>query len=257
MIPKAKGIDNIGNSCYLNCVIQALISSPQLNSFICNASDRSKWTFIWETILNNFNIDGMSKMFLSSLPFKPGYQEDASEALLAVLDNFEQDLDDIKKLYYQRIRKRYICEQCEFMHFQKDDYQVIFNIYSNLSNKKTFKHNLISQNDVVHYKCPKCNSTTAKCSSELVYIPEVFFVQFNTKEDKYKYFPLEFDIILTQGKVKYKIAAQVEHYGSAERGHYKGVFQRKDGVFSINDSHVSNGKFAPNNAVYFVMYSRV
>lgn len=85
------GIQNIGQTCYLNSALQAIHSSPVLKK----ALEQYKGECLFIHAVKNINIPKI----LENLPqFTLGQPHDTHEVLLAIIDKLEKDLD--KSLFY-------------------------------------------------------------------------------------------------------------------------------------------------------------
>jgi len=211
------GFTNSDNTCYINCVLQMLLSIKPLRKSLSDNSDDlilNELTKIIKFYDKNTDIHHSvyPKSFLNSIfstfYFSKGRQEDAHEFLLCLLDHIHEKkkypvLVELRKSITQN--KNTISCKNEWEKFCGNNYSIITKLFygqikknvicncgknsisrepfCGLTISSDFKNiedgiNDYIQNDVVETKCEKCNEQSFKCINKyLEIVPEYLIVQ--------------------------------------------------------------------------------
>jgi len=248
-IPPIFALKNNSNLCYLNSLIQSLLSCSAFNEAVVNEKR--------EIIINNKTIQeiidlitkpinksartirtyDVYKLFSylmtaknKAIRFQYGRQEDAYEGLLLLLDTLGMKYD---LLFHNRYKSQMHCTVCKHNVFpgRDDACEIVIEIGDDLNTKKSIeehiKQNISYPED---YTCEKCKVRNAAKSRHNIYrintlsrVSEVLILLFKKYVNKSNiYFPKTLDFQGTNNnRLNYRIVAQIEHFGNMYGGHYQ------------------------------------
>jgi ubiquitin C-terminal hydrolase len=282
------GLINTGVICYMNSLLQALLSCTAFNrivleneeymhktkigtvlfEFIICATENPKDTGIFSQKIVSTLVDEL-KVRHPNIIYGRG-QECASEGLsllLELLNGPEIQLTDdtmfnpISKLFYAKYKKIVSCEKCnhkiESMEYRN---QHIIHKYDNLA-----KDIIMSITMLSGYKCDKCSES--ECCKEIVSItriPEILVItdavilacRLFHQPTIINPTPPGFVFNGIDGPIKYYKIAQVEQSGSLNSGHYisKGI---RKGLkpYLFNDQSVGEiDRLSPTPNTFLTFY---
>ena len=294
LLSNAKGIQNQGNTCYLNSLVQCLLSCTSvyetLNSIINkpgvsnNELLSSLYNLYEASMVSNNDITRNVIMFWRCLIqvsnkrndhvlMRMGAQEDAHEGLMMFLDSIEH-VPELRILFEHRYRTQILCTNCREYVVDRSDTNTTFDIQQDLMTEQTSEFEdidptygksmhindfLKKQNGFVEdYKCPQCGDKQKKFKIiTLTMVPEILPIL--TKKYQRKTitnFPIELYFVSADKRYKYiyKLIAQSEHSGNAHGGHYWAKALRSDGWYILNDSSIQQCTPSPTNETYIIFY---
>lgn len=193
----------------------------------------------------------------------------------------------VQTLFTHTYRREITCEACDSVVATKKDPYCMFEVHPTLEAEQLEKFEgrddqykkemplndfLKRQNGYIEgYRCPNCGDTGHKFSTVmLTMVPEILVILSKKYQPDGKRISMVKGITPFPEKItfdgygkdvddpktfRYEAVAQVEHSGSLSGGHYWAVCRRKGGWFTLNDSGVSAGKFAPTENTYMVFYN--
>ena len=265
------GLQNIGNTCYMNSAIQLLMNSDGFKNIININKDKSEnLNIIYNFIIkyNNSekyiipkeikNIVGKRKKIFCGFG-----QQDSHEFLLYLFDIIDEDLkknNNLHDLFGINFSINFKCKvkNClnESEHTENDLF-LNLDVKNNLDNSyRNYKeiYKLVGDN---MYMCDKCNMKrpgrkkirTSKWPSELIIVLKRFnnnLVKNNTDI----YIPL-------QWRHGYKLKGGILHSGTLGGGHYVYFGRKKNKWYLFNDSSVSEIHNIENykNKAYILHYT--
>ena len=282
------GLINTGVICYMNSLLQALVSCTAFNQVILENEEYMNKTkigtvlfeFITCAITTPKDAGVFSQKVVATLVEElrvrhPNIiygrgQECASEGLsllLELLNGPEIPLSDstssnpISKLFYSKYKKVVACEKCNHKN-ESIEYrnQHIIYKYDNMA-----RDILISINTLDGYTCDKCNESG--CCKEVVSItriPEILVItdavilasRLFHRPTEINPTPPGFTFEGLTGIIKYIKVAQVEQSGSLDSGHYiaKGVRKGLE-IYLFNDQSINKiDELTPTPNTFLTFY---
>ena len=275
----SKGLNNIGNTCFFNSVLQLLYQCTVLNKLIITNKIKGQIIDEYSDYLNSYINTSYSFSPISIISCvgnilgRRGYQQEDAEQYLnfmidAIIDELKtwskkSNLDNtiitnditvanlIDSLFTIKIKKTICCANCSHRSESSDDINKLY-LSIDYSDKdlsfdallqKYLFETLDSDNQ---YRCEKCkNLSRASISRQIIKLPKYLIVVLkrytnsNRKIDLDIEMPANFDAI----DKKYHIRGYIYHSGSTGGGHYVYYGNRKsdnfDKWFIYNDSSVS------------------
>lgn len=254
------GLHNMGSTCYMNSLLQCLMSCTSLTKYFLKNKERYKKennvvAVAYILILTGAKNSGLRLLFDALNKKYPGRltgQQDSNEALHLFLEAIDDD-----KLYSLILHKHYTklwCYKCRKQISTKEDKSVIYEIpTTNKQLDETINHTIEA---LVGYKCPMCSckDSTLKVQ-QLAHMPDVLVVQFNKYfKKKTNTFPysMEFKSIY-QLNLKYELVGIINHMGAMSSGHYNADVFRKS-WYHIDDDTIVDGSPNPTEHSYILFY---
>jgi len=287
MNTELRGFDNLGNTCYMNSILQAILSVKYLNRqiILCIKKDpesiRSmnplfiEYLKILLTLIDvEKNITLAPSMFKKVLGSKnrifSGYaQQDAHEAMICIFSEFLDEKRD-KTIYnvlsdclYGKFCQTLECTDCGHVgriitSFQ--DIEVPIPPSANPTLEKCIE--LFSEKELLkgdeRWTCEKCKKKVEAFKMiKIQSSPKVLTITLNrfkgtVKNSTYVDIPLKLSI----ADKTYNLVSTVNHYGSVNGGHYTASVQRNGLWYTADDKRITN--INPSNvstqSVYITVY---
>lgn len=252
LIPQPRGLLNAGNTCYLNSIVQALLSCRNFNAIMILWETKNSSTEQYNKILKgDINHAGALLQTIAEKGLHYGHQEDAHEGLLLLLDAFG---DEIMKIFNIKHRTKFKC-MCGFRNTTKGSPEVFIDYYGS---KHTSLQSYLLRQTIrpKDYRCDICKRVdTTRMVKQLYSISDVIIVTFKQYHQKTNIeFPTE---ITLAPSLRYKLVAQIEHFGGPHGGHYVARALRQGTVYLFNDSSVTISKFEPTPQTYMIWYHKI
>lgn len=232
------GLNNNGNSCYLNSCLQMLSHSGFLCLELYNHYKKNDKklndleNYLLELILykwfSNKNIFDPIKIHKelskSNDIFNPLYcqQNDASESLIFIIDMLDKKFQDVLMNKFKSILK---CKECKEIRSQIDECNIwSIELTSHINESiKSFLKNELLEDEVYCEKCQKKTKTEKKyeintLSKNLI----IHFKRFKDINNKFVKDNSKINInnVITIGKENYELRGFIVHIGSVNNGHY-------------------------------------
>lgn len=231
---KPEGFRNMGATCWLNSLSQAILSLDCLSKYYNTLKP--------ESILKNRYIP--IKFFMG--------QQSASEGLVFLLAHKKLE-EEIERFFKMRIRTQITCQDCKYCR-EISDYRIHATIFNEdaLKNEGIVSALRSQKENLKDYKCEKCKSNKIEKCESLRKAPKVITIIFN----RYKIRNLlDYPDDFKMSKHDYKLKSQVIHMGSLNGGHYVAQGMRKSRIYCFDDSSFNEiSKFTKNGNVYMVFY---
>lgn len=253
------GLNNYGNNCYFNSVIQFLTSSTYFKDYL----DTEK---IDDTILKEIKVISSSKdsnenKTLSTINihknitnrtslFKIGRQEDSHELLVFMLDLInENKLEKCKTLYNNKYSFSNFCQTCKTIREQNDNTNVLSVCITPETNTliDCIKNYLKYENfDIDCDTCKKNTKQLRKIFLKNFIFPKILFIHlkrfsFTNNRVKKNKQVIDFARQMSLNNKTYNLKSIIIHIGEYGSGHYItiSVTEKSDEWLLYNDSHVS------------------
>jgi len=243
------GIINLGNTCYMNSVLQLLINCKEFNNIIKKYSNNKDIKIIYEFINEYFITDTpikpkkLKNYIENKIDFFNNYsQHDSFEFLVLFLDFINSNCNnEISTIFNIKTNVNIKCKliNCsnESIHNENNMY-LMLPLKSNLDNcYREYKSTVRIDKDLIF--CEKCNKKTI--SRKMLCIQEwpnniiIVFKRFYNNSQKNNN-----DInIPINWRHNYKLIGGIVHSGNSFGGHYVYFGRRHSKFYLFNDSGIS------------------
>jgi ubiquitin C-terminal hydrolase len=252
-----KGLQNFGNTCYFNSVLQCILQVPQLSNYLIKTElDNSEFLLEYQKFVKKFwldktnSIEDHSKIlniFKTHYPqFNNMNQHDCQETLLFLFNLFEKDNKKlINKIFYFNLIQETICPSEKSKKGEKTNIHMLFpdkdkstieeiisinqkwNVLEGYIDSKNNKHNVASTR-TLYWTCPKVLIFSIKMydSKYRVTLPEILDINPYIHQDS----PIK-----NKAK-KYYLFAMCSHMGSTRGGHYVAYTKHREQWYLKDDT---------------------
>ncbi len=272
---KQTGLNNGGNNCFFNSVLQLLYDCTVLNKYITSNNIEGTILNIYKDFLNNYNNGSHSinpskitRHISSDLGRNRNTQEDSDVYLTYIFDCLISEINDdinkkkianltitsaniklcdfINSLGTIKMKKHITCSVCSNVSSSDEN---INKLYLSIDKDKNFSQMIKSYcrdelNGENKYKCDKCNKKVdAIIDRTYESMPKYLFVtlkRYNNRNQKIADavdIPYMFNI---GDKYEYHLRGIIYHMGSTGGGHYVYYGRRNNSFTQYNDSTVSD-----------------
>lgn len=248
------GLKNINAICYLNALIQSLLSSKSfINTIEKNKNNYNEVGKIFYNIIykinNNIKIDDDNYILSKKLGFLG--QNCSHEALTKIIEILK--LENIFNIKYSKYK---FCNNCHITTQQEIDDRIIYDFFQQNS-KNNFSDSLNEEVEFVEdCKCEYCKKkVTHTILTRLIKSSDIFVIMFNQYDDKKIY---HYDKIINLNNNIYKLIAKINHIGNKNYGHNWCIKYIDSKIFEINDENICE---LLNDSVdqftYMIFYERI
>lgn len=252
--PQIFGLQNNSALCYLNSLIQSLISCPSFNYYLLSSKLNNKIVdeylqlykrqqlpdnleYIKPGMDDAFNIlrelNAARRKSNVSFNLSLNAQEDVHEGLLLLLDSIG---GNIEKKFQVRYKSEIFCKKCKNITTpgNSENYieppELVIDLSEEDITSKEHMEQLIKRNIQVpkDYKCEKCGAINTDNARNIIHVyslvklSEILVIIFKKYTKKKNiFFPEYLDFKTMTGELKYRLVAQIEHSGNTHGGHYQ------------------------------------
>ena len=259
-----KGLYNLGNTCYINSVLQNFIYSDTFKEKVQNTELRK----IIESEDKIISIKSFNEYFLSKYTFFERFiQHDAHEFLTCFIDLLSEDNKSFNEDFYGKTKLSIKCTMCNNSKEVFEDFSSI-NLTVNKSNLYELFESYLSKE--IHddpenlYFCDHCN---CNCISEkkirLHILPKTLIIVFKRYSKNKKIsdnidFPkdsLKIRESSTSKIIEYKLTGIVNHFGNLSDGHYNSFVNVNNKWYFMDDDLVIERDSINKSQSYILFYN--
>jgi ubiquitin C-terminal hydrolase len=269
------GLTNLGNTCYVNCILQALQVLPKFWLSIPSSSSLLKSFFLLMTLMKNGSSKLDPKSFVARLgsamskssgkTFTVNNPQDATEVLQFLLAELCKESPDCYAASVSETITSSSCSSCSIEKIEAEFPSII-----SLPIAESFDKcltNFLTPSPCSSSFCAVCNSVQdfhiTRHFSKLARIicfhidRRIAFQNSIITDDKRVVFHPT--IMLTEGDsevsigVQYDLKAIINHSGSSQSGHYTAFVNRNSKWFLCNDSFVTECKISSCNPKHAIV----
>lgn len=243
------GIVNLGNTCYMNSVLQLLLNCSEFNSTIKRYSKKENINIIYNFISMYFTSDNpvkpreLKSLIENKIDFFNNYsQHDSFEFIVLFLDFINSNCDNnIDRIFNIKTNVNIKCKiiKCsnESIHDEKNMY-LMLPLKSNLDDSyREYKSTVRIDKDMIY--CEKCKRKTicrkmisvTEWPDNLIIVLKRFYNN-SQKNNSDISIPLSW-------RHGYNLIGGIVHMGNSFGGHYVYYGRRNDQFYLFNDSGVS------------------
>jgi ubiquitin C-terminal hydrolase len=261
---------NLGNTCYLSCVLQSLLHSKGFKENLSGLDTPLAQELIKISDLIDNNIDNKYnavlyniKDLLNILPFAKFEQQDAHECILYFLDKLDDS--NLVKLFHGTTETCFHCLKCATKKMVSEPFNSINLTVPDKSSElvELFHKYLQPEQFLEHdlYFCETCNELTQyEKKLSLSLLPDVLIVVLKrytftgAKLESDVHFGNELNIReQSSGIIKqYRLKSVINHFGNLFNGHYTNFLHENLWLF-IDDERVKPRNCVIDNA-YILFY---
>jgi ubiquitin carboxyl-terminal hydrolase 36/42 len=249
---------NLGNTCYLNSVLQCFISIPGFKNLFKKENE------VTQTLKDNIHVDLTDNgEFINHkhLPqkitryfgkkFRVFQQHDAHEFFLEFLDTI-----DIKE-FYGKTKMNITCSCCGNVSSTLEDFCNINLDCDCSSNLTELFIKYLEKEEISDYHCDKCNKKVL--AEKKLYLDKLpcflvivlkKYTPFGAKTNGSISYPFDNNLIRESESgivFNYSLYAVIYHHGNSERGHYNCSIKVNGNWFLIDDDTIQLNKNMENN----------
>jgi len=217
---------NLGNTCYLNSVLQCFINDPCFKSSLKKTEKNKNLLHLINEIdvdltnndEKNFKHCNLIKIVeFFNKKFPRFQQHDSHEFLLEFLDQLELN-------YNGKIKNLLICKECNNISTTIEDFTTI-DLYINKDNLVENFMDYLKREEIHDYHCEKCKKNVV--ATKKIYLEQIgemliiVLKKYHSKEKlKYPFENLKIRETKSGDLFNYKLHAVIYHHGNNDIGHY-------------------------------------
>jgi len=246
-----RGLENLGNTCYMNSILQLLFQCPLFVEFILRSNYRSESIRSFQTFLRKYKESSTScivpvdikQMLHRQNMFNTHHQYDAHEFMMVFLDLLDKEIKTENPSYrlcetffhfkYQTIIKNLSQPEVKTIRFEELFLMLPYSESLDTSLRIFESPEIMDQweSELFH------NKVRAEKSIQILELPPYFFImlnrfdQYGRKIDKPMTIPFHF-------QQHYQLTGAVIHHGVQQYGHYISVIRIQSRFFICDDDKI-------------------
>lgn len=270
---KPTGIDNVGNTCYLNSALQVLFFSPQLTNVIMFFKDRFHSdnecvTRAYVDIVGDLyseitpQVANLMSSFLKEYKYFQNMrmQHDSQETVMCILDSLSEtvkkEYDFISVIFDSKFENVIQCRNCNHKVSSNETARNIC-IKSSAECVQEGIDETFAEEKMDDYKCDLCAEKACyrkRLGHKPSYIVMVVINMYDNYGQKVKT-TMNIDEQIRVNNRMYNLYACICHHGRADNGHYTASVKSENVWYVIDDEtvHVAKDKLHLRNA-YTLFY---
>lgn len=246
---KILGFENLGNTCYVNSVLQCFMYNEDFQELVKSDTNLSQLVKILNNEPGKFDL----KLFINSFgKFKKFEQQDAHEFITDLLDKIK----DTHHFYHGQTKNIVKCTKCKTIKNIYEDFNSI-NLNVNISVISSFldylKNETHNDPDNLYYcETCKCNQISKK-KIILNILPKNLIIVLKRYLVKSQDFIIDTVLNIKNGDniVIYNLISVINHIGNETNGHYTTTIVNEK--VTVDDNRLF--KFSNYNDAYILFYS--
>ncbi len=253
------GLKNNNTICYLNSLIQSLLSCEKFVKVIKNNRDEYvKNENIIGVLFYNMiqkienNIDIEKDNFTLSLKLGFSGQNCSHDALVKIVDILKME-----KNFNIKYEKSIFCTKCADMTRQTTNDMITYELFPEQEKKKDFEKIINRELETLNdYTCDKCKQKATQITiHDLIGTNDIFVIMFNQYNEKSIH---KYDNVINLCSYKYKLVAKINHIGCLNRGHYWMIKYINSKKYIINDDDIREiGDENMDKYTYMLFYEKI
>jgi len=269
MATLGRGLPNLGNTCYINSILQCLRYSKNL-VYALKAHDSSGDSELVKSLMELFYANAPRHYLnvfvreLSKTPeFKLMRQCDAHELFLYLTDSLFTQLKQYKNPYMGNLESTIICSQCNAKSITTYPFAslsvqmpmvpcTVDELLTAFCKEETLTDKIMCESCKVKQPCSKTLSV------QPAHLLAIHLKRFTGIKKLYTEIIIQEHIKVNN--VKYNLYALCNHSGNSFGGHYTATCMKRDGTWiMLNDNHVGNLSSLPQKSdrPYILFYYKV
>ena len=251
------GLTNIGSICYLNSLLQALLSCTSFVQQIYHTASGNPIikqfinVCMYNKTISNFGINMyniLNKHFHAAL-----YGQHCFHEVFDILMDSISTINELSQLFSHTYKTYSFCTKCDRWSRHKDSVENAFMI--NSETKITEDCIQTPEIQLDNLECTTCKDRSQKkIRYVLSVIPEILvIISQNYEKKQYIEFP---PTLKFTDKLQYIAVAQIEHIGSRTDGHYWTCCRRdlSETWYCCDDGVITKTEFKPTINTYAIFY---
>ena len=273
-LPKPFGLTNTGVICYINTLMQCLMSITSFNKYMIE-SNKDIAHYYNDILTKNKTSSYEIATYINHIRnvknyqynISPHRQEDIHEGYMLLLELIGNAAN---KYFGIRYKKSIVCQDCEHVSNSPAD-SCPMEFYLEIPMNVDIYNYIMGYNIIMYdYKCDRCKSYNNIINYRIARIPPVIVLLFKYNQyrvmsslpKKSRPFPNTLEFNSKYGPMKYRLASYANHSGGLNGGHYWANCLRVNennrlSMYRINDNSYRKEQFIPSPEVYMLFYERI
>lgn len=268
-----KGIPNLGNTCYINSILQCLRYSKNLVYLIKNHATESDSVLIRSFVELLFaeapiqHLYNLIKELGKTQEFKIMKQCDAHELCIYLMDKMFTELKQYKNPFEGQLKSTITCQTCQHKSITKYPFvtisvQIPLQKYGMVFSIEELVEDFCEEESIDDFiQCDGCNTKRKSCKKLDIHPSNSIIIHLKRFQGLNKnHSMVELNEEITINNQSYRLYGICNHSGSLMGGHYTAACMKRDGTWNLcNDNEVKNISSIPKQSdrPYILFYSKI